>query len=401
MMSDRKLLVVFGATGIQGGSVAQTILRDPVASGEFKIRAVTRDPSKSAAVSLAQQGAEVVQADLQDKYSLRLALQNAYAVFVITNFWEILDPEAETTQGMNIADVAKELEVKHFIWSSLPYVSRITNNKLTGVVHFDSKARVDDYIHELAIPYTIITVGTYTSFFLEMLTPLPTTPPSYGLFFPEPGSVHTTVPIIDPTADLGKFVKGILLNPEKSLGRSFNIAGRSYAVEEVIAVAKGLDVDIVYHTVDKASFKAGIASKGLPEVVQEDMSQLVQYTQEYGYFGGASLEEGHEVSQSVGRDLDCDALSLFDYPLLDIANDCLSLASTGSLDDSRRIIQEQCSLFITAEGLATYWNVSMLNATPKIFTFMLVFYWLLSSRCMGIPIIENTIGNGPRIYICL
>ncbi|RAK97313.1 NmrA/HSCARG family protein [Aspergillus ibericus CBS 121593] len=294
-MSNRKILVVFGATGIQGGSVVQAILRDPVASKEFKVRAITRDPSKPAAASLAQEGAKVIKADLGDKDSLRLALQDAYAVFVITNFWEILDPEAETKQGMTIADVAKELDVKHFIWSSLPYVSQITNNKLTGVVHFDSKARVDDYIRELAIPHTIITVGTYTSFVLEMLTPLPTTPPSYGLFFPEPGSVYTRVPIIDPTAELGKFVKGILLNPQRSLGRSFNIAERSYSLVEIIAVAKGLGVDIVYQTVDKASFKAGIASKGLPEVVQEDLLQLVQYTQEYGYFGGSGFEEGHEL----------------------------------------------------------------------------------------------------------
>lgn len=166
------------------------------------------------------------------------------------------------------------------------------------MVHFDSKARVDDYIRQLAIPHTILTVGTYTSFFLEMLTPLPKTAPSYGLFFPEPGSVKTAVPIIDPTADLGKFVKGVLSSPEKSLGRKFNIAGRSYTVEEVIAVAKGLGLDVTFYAVDKETFKAGIASKGLPEVVQEDMAQLVQYTQEYGYFGGAGFEEGHKVSRS-------------------------------------------------------------------------------------------------------
>ncbi|PWY65681.1 nmrA family transcriptional regulator [Aspergillus sclerotioniger CBS 115572] len=295
MSDNRKILVVFGATGIQGGSIAQAILRDSAASEELKVRAVTRDPSKPAAVGLVQQGAEVIKADLGDKDSLRLALQNAYAVFVITNFWEVLDPETETKQGMNIVDVAKESDVKHFIWSSLPHVSKITDNKLTGVVHFDSKARVDDYIREIAIPHTIITVGTYTSFFLEMLTPLPTTPPSYGLFFPVPGSVKTAVPIIDPTADLGKFVKAILLSPEKSLGRKFNIAGRSHTVEEVIAVAKGLGVDVTFHAVDKETFKAGIASKGLPEVVQEDMSQLVQYTHEYGYFDGAGFEEAHKL----------------------------------------------------------------------------------------------------------
>ena len=56
---NKKIIVVFGATGTQGGSVAKAILDDPVASQQFKVRAVTRDPFKSAAIALADHGAEV------------------------------------------------------------------------------------------------------------------------------------------------------------------------------------------------------------------------------------------------------------------------------------------------------------------------------------------------------
>jgi uncharacterized protein YbjT (DUF2867 family) len=55
-----KILTVFGATGVQGGSVIRAVLADPVLSQSFKIRAVTRDASKSSAKSLADQGIEVV-----------------------------------------------------------------------------------------------------------------------------------------------------------------------------------------------------------------------------------------------------------------------------------------------------------------------------------------------------
>jgi uncharacterized protein YbjT (DUF2867 family) len=55
-----KILVVFGATGNQGGSVIRSVLADPKLSKEFKIRGVTRDPSKPAAQKLAEQGVEVV-----------------------------------------------------------------------------------------------------------------------------------------------------------------------------------------------------------------------------------------------------------------------------------------------------------------------------------------------------
>ena len=59
-MSIKKLLVVFGATGGQGGSVVKTVLSDPKMAAQFAVRAVTRDPAKPKAQALAAQGAEVV-----------------------------------------------------------------------------------------------------------------------------------------------------------------------------------------------------------------------------------------------------------------------------------------------------------------------------------------------------
>ena len=40
-----KLLVVFGATGQQGVSVVNYVLKDPTLSKQFKIRAITRHVS--------------------------------------------------------------------------------------------------------------------------------------------------------------------------------------------------------------------------------------------------------------------------------------------------------------------------------------------------------------------
>ena len=60
-----KLITVHGATGKQGGSVARCLL----AAG-WKVRALTRNASGSAAHALAQLGADVVSADLDDESSL-------------------------------------------------------------------------------------------------------------------------------------------------------------------------------------------------------------------------------------------------------------------------------------------------------------------------------------------
>ena len=59
-MAEKKILVVFGATGAQGGSIIRSVLSSPVASAEFKIRGITRDPSKPTAQALISQGVECV-----------------------------------------------------------------------------------------------------------------------------------------------------------------------------------------------------------------------------------------------------------------------------------------------------------------------------------------------------
>ena len=53
--NDRKLIAVIGATGQQGGGVVRALQ----ASGQFKVRALSRNPGKHR-----QLAEEVVQADL-------------------------------------------------------------------------------------------------------------------------------------------------------------------------------------------------------------------------------------------------------------------------------------------------------------------------------------------------
>lgn len=106
-MANKNIITVFGATGNQGGSVAQAFLNDPKLKNEWAVRGVTRDTSKDASKKLAAQGAEMVSADLNDKASLVKAMTGAYAVFAVTNYWETLDDKLEIQQGKNLADAAK------------------------------------------------------------------------------------------------------------------------------------------------------------------------------------------------------------------------------------------------------------------------------------------------------
>jgi len=63
-MSSKKILVVFGATGNQGGSVINSVLSDPISAEKFQIIGITRDPSKPWAVALAKKSVKLVKVEL-------------------------------------------------------------------------------------------------------------------------------------------------------------------------------------------------------------------------------------------------------------------------------------------------------------------------------------------------
>ena len=59
-MATKKVLVVFGATGIQGGSVVKAIMGDSKTKEAWTVRGVTRDTSKPSAKALEKLGAETI-----------------------------------------------------------------------------------------------------------------------------------------------------------------------------------------------------------------------------------------------------------------------------------------------------------------------------------------------------
>lgn len=59
-MASKKILVVFGATGNQGGSVIR-FLSDPAVAIEWTIYAITRSPTNAAAKSLVGKGVNILQ----------------------------------------------------------------------------------------------------------------------------------------------------------------------------------------------------------------------------------------------------------------------------------------------------------------------------------------------------
>ena len=85
-MDGRKILVVIGITGNQGGSVARTFLNDSGMRSKYRLRGISRNPSSSQSQNLVAQAVEMVSADLHDPPSLLKAFEGAHAIFSVTDF---------------------------------------------------------------------------------------------------------------------------------------------------------------------------------------------------------------------------------------------------------------------------------------------------------------------------
>jgi uncharacterized protein YbjT (DUF2867 family) len=230
----KKKILVFGATGGQGGSVARELLK----RGRFDVRAITRNPQSPAAQALRALGAEVVQGDLDDRATLDAALEGVYGVFGVTNFWEHFEKEGE--QGRTLVEAVAAANVQHFILSSLPPIAKATNGALNSP-HFDLKAEHEELTRKLGIPATFVHVAFYYENFLAFFPPRPTGDGSYQFGFPQGDTPLAAVAV----EDVGLIVAPLFEQPEKYIGRTLKVVGDELPASvyaEAMSRATGLDV---------------------------------------------------------------------------------------------------------------------------------------------------------------
>ncbi|KAK0482758.1 putative hscarg dehydrogenase [Armillaria novae-zelandiae] len=221
-----KIIVVFGATGQQGGSVVTSFLKNK----DYIVRAVTRNPDSDKAKALSANGAQVVAADLNDYSSLVKAFQGASAAFGLTDFWTLLPTtgvdgafKGEIQQGKNLAKAAAATPtLEHYVWSSLPSSTAASNGAIS-VPHIDSKTHVDEYIFslpDLAKKTTFFWAGFYATNLGSFITPIKQESGKYAWVMPCKPSA--TAPMMGLTnANVGVFVSAILAKPEITLPSKF------------------------------------------------------------------------------------------------------------------------------------------------------------------------------------
>jgi len=204
-----KTVLVTGATGRQGGAVVRHML----AAGR-RLRALTRNPTGDVAQRLAEQGIEVVQGDLDDPASLERAVQGAYGVYSVQDYWSI-GARREVQQGKALADVAKKADVAHFVYSSVGGAERHS-----GIDHWDTKWEIERHIRDLALPATVLRPAAFMENYYIAQVEL-------GILR---GKLRDPIRSTKPyqtiaTDDIGAFVALAFQRPREFIGLELEIAG--------------------------------------------------------------------------------------------------------------------------------------------------------------------------------
>lgn len=270
-----RLILVTGATGHQGGAAARALL-----DRGFRVRALTRNPDRPAAQALGENGAEVVQGDLDEHASLERALEGAYGVFSVQNFWET-GAEREIDQGVRLADAAQQAGVEHFIYSSVASAHRNT-----GLSHFESKWQIEEHIRASDLPHTIFR----PVFFMT----------NWEGPYLRPGTVAGTLALpLDPDTnfqqvaleDLGEFVALALEHRDQWLGRALDLASDESTVAEMVETfGRVIGRPVAYRQVPWDDYRAAAG---------DEYHDMFRWFQDVGYNADipALLREGVSLTR--------------------------------------------------------------------------------------------------------
>lgn len=276
-------ILVTGATGAQGGSVARHLLR----TGKYKVRCLTRQPQSSAAMALAQQGAEIAAGDLADPVGLRTSLRECDGVFGVTNYWEHYDKEY--AHGCNLVDAISGSNVQHTVMSTLPNATQLSGGRMS-VPHFDTKARIEEYARSRQLAATYVHVSFYYENFISYFAPRLQRDGSYVFSFPQ-----GTTPLAAVAAeDVGGVVAGIFAESFWYRDKALGIVGDELRCDEYAEIMKEvLGRPIAYRYISRDDF----AALDFPNA--SDLAAMFEFNRKYISNRHADRAKSHELFPEI------------------------------------------------------------------------------------------------------
>ncbi len=229
-MHKDKTIFVTGATGNQGGAVLHYLVR----SG-FHVKALSRNPFSEAGKKMVHPNVEIISGDLNDPRTYQHHLDQVEAVFCNLSFKQGIDKELN--QGINLVNNSKEKKVKHFLYSSV-----VGCDANTGIPHWESKFKIENYLKKSGMDYTIVRPS---SLYENLLIPEVHKRILKGkLVLPTNGDKEQQFISAD---DIGKISTAIFSDPEKYAGKTMSVAAEQMNGTQMAAVlSKALGKTITY-----------------------------------------------------------------------------------------------------------------------------------------------------------
>ena len=278
--TGKRVIAVVGATGAQGGGLVRAILNDK--NGPFTARAITRNVNSDKAKALADAGAEIVAADLDDVKSLKQAFEGAHGAFCVTNFWEHFKPEKEITQARNMAQAAKDAGVKHVIWSTLEDTRQsipLSDDRMPTLMgkykvpHLDAKGEANAIFTELGVPATFLVTSFYWDNFIHF---------GMGPKKGADGKLAITLPMGTKklagiaAEDIGKTAYAIFEKGDEMIGKTVGVAGGHLTGAQMAkSLSKALGQQVNYNAVTPAAYRGF----GFPGA--EDLGNMFQFFSDF------------------------------------------------------------------------------------------------------------------------
>ena len=286
-MAEKKIIVVVGATGAQGGGLVRAIQSD--SSGGFTARALTRDVNSGRAKDLAGLNAEVVAADVDDPESLKRAFEGAYGAYCVTFFWAHFSPEKERAEARAMAQAAKHAGLQHVVWSTLEDTRQwvpLNDDRMPTLMgqykvpHFDAKGEANQFFTDLGLPVTFLLTSFYWDNFIYF---------GMGPKQGPDGALAITLPMGDKklpgiaSEDIGGCAYGIFKKGSEFIGKTVGVAGEHLTGEQMAAaLGKALGRDVRYDAVPPEVYR-GFGYPGA-----EDLGNMFQFKRDFEeYFCGA------------------------------------------------------------------------------------------------------------------
>jgi uncharacterized protein YbjT (DUF2867 family) len=300
MNKQSRTIAVVGATGAQGGGLARAILDDPDA--RFRLRALTRNPASEKAAALAEAGAEVVRADLDDAESLAQAFDGAHGAYCVTNFWEHFSPEREYAQATNMAEAARGAGLQHVVWSTFEDTRRWvplddgrmpTLMGMYKVPHFDAKGEANREFLNRGVPVTFL----FTSFYWDNFIHLGMGPQRGA-----DGALAFALPMGDKplpgmwSGDIGKCAFGLFAGGKEYIGKTVGIAGEHPTGEQMaVAFGAALGEPVRYDAIDPAIYR-GLGFPGA-----DDLGNMFQFKRDFSsdYCGARSVATSRSLNPDI------------------------------------------------------------------------------------------------------